>query len=77
MVSPEQGQKIPETAIEVQPTTTETTETSSDIPNDLDTNCTDNQVVQYEGCNGNNSEESPKKVPNDAFEHEPGKVHTV
>lgn len=78
MVSPEQGQKIPETATEAEAASGEPTETSSDIPNSDNCNSVNNDgnVIKEVSSNENKPEILPEKRDSDAAHH-PGIVHTV
>lgn len=76
MVSPEQGQKIPETATEAQVASGETTETSSDIPINSNSNNVDSDVVQDATCTEKKHEMGAEKVDADTT-HRSGIVHTV
>lgn len=75
MVSPEQGQKMPETATEAQ-AAAETTESSPDIPNIVNSNGIGNHDVENEICNGDKLEVSSEEVSPES-PHQPGEVHTV
>lgn len=75
MVSPEQGQKMPETATEVQATTAETTEPLQDIPKIVNSNGIGNHETE-DTCHGDKLEVLHEEIcPENS--HQPGEVHTV
>lgn len=77
MVSPEQGQKIPETATEAQVSSVEPTETSLDIPQIVTTNGMDNHVIENEETfHGDKSVLASQEISSDTL-HQPGEVYTV
>lgn len=76
MVSPEQGQKMPETATEAQATAAETTEPSPDIPKIVNYNGIDNHETEIATCNGDKLEVSSEEASPES-PHQPGEVHTV